>query len=90
VSAAGRRRTWDVKRRGRQWIVKRIDAQAADSIHDDRNDAIRRATEICRRAGGTLRVKGQNGRVEEERSFDVFAGTVRPARQPRAGHGRST
>jgi hypothetical protein len=68
VPSAGR--TWDVKRRGRQWIVKRIDGQAADSIHDDRDDAIQRAAEICRRTGGTLRIKAQSGRVEAEITFE--------------------
>jgi tRNA A37 N6-isopentenylltransferase MiaA len=71
------RRTWDVKRRGRQWVVKRLDGQAADSIHDDHDDAIRRAAEICRRTGGTLRSKAQTGRVEAE---IVFAGAERTSR----------
>jgi uncharacterized protein DUF2188 len=74
----GRRRTWDVKRRGRQWVVKRVDARCADSIHDDRDDAIRRAAEICQRTGGTLRVKGQSGRVEDQITFTDEAAQRRP------------
>jgi hypothetical protein len=78
------RRTWDVKRRGRQWIVKRLDGQAADSIHDDRDAAIRRAAGICRRTGGTLRIKAQSGRVEAEIIFDPAERTSRATLGPRA------
>jgi hypothetical protein len=69
------RLTWEVKRRGHRWIVKRLDAHAADSVHDDRDAAIQRAAQICRRTGGTLRIKGQSGRIEHQVTY------ARPARR---------
>ena len=39
-----RRRTWYVRARGRRWAVQREDAMSADSLHDSRDAAIRRAS----------------------------------------------
>jgi hypothetical protein len=64
------RLTWYVKRRGPRWVVIRGDGLHAESLHDHREDAIARAAEICQRVGGTLRIKGQDGRVQEEIAFD--------------------
>jgi hypothetical protein len=67
---SARRKTWLVKRRGRGWAVQRIDAVAASSMHDAREDAIARGIELTQRASGTLKVKDDRGRVEQEFSFE--------------------
>jgi hypothetical protein len=64
-----RRKTWFVTRRGRGWVVQRQDATAADSLHEHRDDAIARGIDLSRRARGTLRVKDERGRIEEEFTF---------------------
>jgi hypothetical protein len=63
--------TWYVKRRARGWCVQRQDARSADSLHEDRTDAIARAIEIARRARGRVRVKDSAGRVQEELDFSA-------------------
>jgi hypothetical protein len=64
-----RTRTWFVEPRGRRWSVRREDGLSADSLHDDKADAIARAIDLGRRAGGRCRVKALNGRIEEEHVF---------------------
>jgi Uncharacterized protein conserved in bacteria (DUF2188) len=58
-----------VKQRGRKWIVQRVDAFNADSLHDRKEDAIARGREIAERHRGRLRIKGHDGRVEAEHDF---------------------
>jgi hypothetical protein len=41
----------------------------AASTHDTKEAAIVRGTEIAKRAHGRLRIKGLDGRLEEERVF---------------------
>jgi hypothetical protein len=67
------RRTWYVKPRGRRWALQRQDAQSADSLHDRKEDAIARGIEIVERNRGRLRIKGKDGRVEDE--YDSTAST---------------
>jgi hypothetical protein len=64
-----RERTWFVEPRGRRWSVRRQDAIYAESLHDDKQDAIARGIDLGRRAGGRCRVKAMNGRVEDEYVF---------------------
>jgi hypothetical protein len=64
-----RKRTWYVEPRGRRWCVRREDARLADSLHDRKQDAIDRAMDLGKRAEGRCRIKGLNGRVEEEHVF---------------------
>jgi hypothetical protein len=49
--------------------VRRQDAIYAESLHDDKQDAIARGIDLGRRAGGRCRVKAMNGRVEDEYVF---------------------
>jgi hypothetical protein len=64
-----RKRTWFVEPRGRRWSVRRADAIYADSVHDDKGDAIARGIDLGRRAGGRCRVKARDGRIEDEHVF---------------------
>jgi hypothetical protein len=63
------RRTWYVKQRGSRWAVQRQGASHADSLHEDKEDAIARGLELGRRNHGRLRIKGRDGRVVEEHTF---------------------
>ena len=63
------RKLWEVKPRGRRWAVKRRDAQCADSIFDLLEDAVARGAEVAERNHGRLRVRGRDGRVQDERSY---------------------
>ncbi len=64
-----RTRTWFVEPRGRRWSVRRQDAIHADSVHDQKEDAIARGIDLGRRAQGRCRVKARDGRVESEHDF---------------------
>ena len=63
------RRTWYVRWHQRRWAVRRQDAGRAESLHDSKEAALARAIDLAERAGGRVRVKAQNGRIEHEYDF---------------------
>lgn len=63
------REVWDVEPRGDGWAVQREGTTQADSLHDRQDDAINRAASLARRAGGELRVKGEDGKIRDEPTY---------------------
>jgi hypothetical protein len=65
-----KRMTWTVEPRddGR-WAVQRDGSKRADSVHDDKQAAVARGAELGRRHRGQLRVKGEDGRIQDERTY---------------------
>ena len=65
-----KRKVWDIEPRGRQgWAVQREGASRADSLHETRDAAMSRAVELAKGAGGQLRIKGRDGRIQSERTY---------------------
>jgi hypothetical protein len=65
-----KRMVWSVEPRPNgRWAVQRDGTRRADSLHDGKQAAIRRGIELGRRNCGQLRVKGRNGRVQDERTY---------------------
>jgi hypothetical protein len=65
-----KRMVWSVEPRpdGR-WAVQRDGSKRADSLHDGKQTAVTRGVELGKRHRGQLRVKGQDGRLQDERTY---------------------
>jgi hypothetical protein len=64
------REVWDVESRGDDgWGVQREGTERADSLHMTKETAIARGVELAKAAGGQLRIKGENGQIEDERAY---------------------
>jgi len=65
-----KRMVWTVEPRpdGR-WAVQRDGTRRAAGLHDGKQAAIRHGVQLGRRNCGQLRVKGRNGRIQDERTY---------------------
>ena len=65
-----KRMTWTVEPRpdGR-WAVQRDGSRRATSVHDGKDAAVERGAELGRRHNGQLRIKGADGRIQDERTY---------------------
>jgi hypothetical protein len=62
--------TWTVELRGDgRWAVQRDGSRRADSLHAAKDTAVARGTELGRRHRGKVRIKGTDGRVQDERTY---------------------
>jgi hypothetical protein len=64
------RQIWDVEPRREGWAVQREGTSQADSLHEKQDDAIKRGADLARRAGGQLRIKGRDGQIRDERTYE--------------------
>jgi Uncharacterized protein conserved in bacteria (DUF2188) len=64
------RKVWDVEPQADgRWAVRREGSKRADSIHDAKEAAVERSIELGRRHGGHVRIKGRDGRIQDERTY---------------------
>ena len=63
------REVWDVVPRPEGWAVQREGTSHADSVHDTNDDAMDRGVELAKAASGQLRIKGRDGRIQDERTY---------------------
>jgi hypothetical protein len=55
---------------GGDWQVKREGAERADSVHEDKSDAVARARELGRASNyGQVIVHGRDGKIQTEHTF---------------------
>jgi hypothetical protein len=61
---------WDVEPRPKgRWAVQREGTKRASSLHDTKAQAVARGVDLGRRYQGQLRIKGRNGRIQDERTY---------------------
>ena len=66
----GKRKTWSVEPRDDgTWAVQRDDSYRADSLHPAKDAAVTRGRELARRYQGHLRIKGADGRIQDENTY---------------------
>ncbi len=53
-----------------EWKVEREDASRASFRSGTKKEAVSRGIEIARNKKGALYIHGQDGRIQEERSYD--------------------
>jgi hypothetical protein len=63
------RQVWNVEPRAGRWAVKRNGTLRADSIHPTKEPAIARGAELAKAARGQLRIKGRDGKIQDERTY---------------------
>ena len=62
------REVWDVVPRPEGWAVQHEGTSRADSVHETKAAATDRGVELAKSAGGQLRIKGRDGRIQDERT----------------------
>jgi hypothetical protein len=64
------RKVWDVAPQGDgSWAVRREGSKRADSIHRTKGAAVGRSVQLGTRHGGHVRIKGEDGRIQDERTY---------------------
>ena len=64
------RQVWDVKSRNDgRWVVQREGSKRADSVHASKDAAVMRCVALAKRYGAQVRIKGQDGRIQDERTY---------------------
>jgi hypothetical protein len=62
--------TWTVEPRSDgRWAVQRDGSKRAASLHNAKDAAVARGTELGRRHQGQLRIKGAEERIQDERTY---------------------
>jgi len=51
------------------WEVKRDGASRASSVHDIKADAVDAGRDLAQKSGGELRIKGQDGQIQNSNSY---------------------
>lgn len=51
------------------WQVKRDGAERASSVHDKKADAVEAGKSLAKESGGELRIKGQDGRIQNSNTY---------------------
>jgi hypothetical protein len=50
-------------------MVKREDKKSPESMHRKKDVAVRKGRALAKRAGGVLKIKGKNGKIQAKRSY---------------------
>ena len=51
------------------WMVQREGKKSPESTHKKKDVAVRRGRSLAKRAGGVLKIKGKNGKIQAKRSY---------------------
>ena len=64
------RKVWDVEPRDDgTWAVQREGSKRAESLQKGKDAAMKRSADLGKRHGGQVRIKGQDGRIQDERTY---------------------
>ena len=51
------------------WMVQREGKKSPESTHRKKDVAVRRGRSLAKRAGGMLKIKGKNGKIQAKRNY---------------------
>ncbi len=51
------------------WAVQREGKKSPESTHRKKDTAVRRGRSMAKREGGTLKIKGRNGKIQAKRRY---------------------
>ena len=51
------------------WMVQREGKKKPESMHRKKDVAVRKGRSMAKRAGGVLKIKGKNGKIQAKRSY---------------------
>jgi len=51
------------------WMVQREGKNKPESMHRKKDVAVRKGRSMAKRAGGVLKIKGKNGKIQAKRNY---------------------
>ena len=51
------------------WMVQREGKKSPESTHRKKETAVRKGRSLAKRAGGILKIKGRNGKIQAKRKY---------------------
>ena len=51
------------------WMVQREGKKSPESTHRKKETAVRKGRSLAKRAGGILKIKGRNGKIQARRKY---------------------
>ena len=51
------------------WMVRREGKKSPESMHRKKDIAVRKGRSLAKRAGGVLKIKGKNGKIQAKRNY---------------------
>jgi len=51
------------------WMVQREGKKSPESTHRKKEVAVRKGRSLAKRAGGVLKIKGRNGKIQAKRKY---------------------
>ncbi len=51
------------------WMVQREGKKSPESTHKKKDVAVRRGRSLAKRAGGVLKIKGKDGKIQAKRNY---------------------
>jgi hypothetical protein len=63
------KKSFVVRSHEKGWMIQREGKKSPESTHRKKETAVRRARSMAKRAGGVLKIKGRNGRIQAKRSY---------------------
>jgi hypothetical protein len=64
-----RKKSWVVRSSRDGWMVMREGKKTPESTHRKKDVAVRKGRSMAKRAGGVLKIKGKNGKIQAKRSY---------------------
>jgi hypothetical protein len=64
-----RKKAWVVRSSQDGWMVQREGKKSPESMHRKKDAAVRKGRSLAKRAGGMLKIKGRNGKVQAKRNY---------------------
>ncbi len=63
------KKSWVVRSSPDGWMVQREGKKSPESTHRKKAVAVRKGRSLARRAGGMLKIKGKNGKIQAKRNY---------------------
>jgi hypothetical protein len=63
------KKSWVVRSSPDGWMVQREGKKSPESTHRKKDVAVRKGRSLARRAGGMLKIKGKNGKIQAKRNY---------------------
>ena len=63
------KKSWVVRSSPDGWMVQREGKKSPESTHRKKDVAVRKGRSLARRAGGMLKIKGRNGKIQAKRNY---------------------
>ena len=63
------KKSFVVRSHGDGWMVQREGKKSPESTHRKKDVEVRKGRSLAKRAGGVLKIKGRNGKIQAKRKY---------------------